>query len=123
MIKENVEKFEKVYIQILKMHDELSILSKKSPDGLMNKFKLKLINQLIKESNDLLEERYKPFENFIIFDEDELPTNSDVVLILAQYIECLAKYKSDNVTGSYSTWYWKLSDSKEQIKTGQPRFK
>lgn len=51
MEKDKIEKFEKLHIQIKDMYNELSILSKKSPDGAINKFKLKFINQLIEEAN------------------------------------------------------------------------
>ena len=40
MEKKDVERFEKLHIQIKDMYSELSILSKKSPDGAINKFKL-----------------------------------------------------------------------------------
>ena len=46
MKKENIERFEKLHIQIKDIYEELSLLSKKSPDGAINKFKLKFINQL-----------------------------------------------------------------------------
>ena len=56
MEKDKIEKFEKLHIQIKDMYNELSILSKKSPDGAINKFKLKFINQLIEEANQFLKE-------------------------------------------------------------------
>ena len=47
-------RIKKLHIQIKDMYNELSILSKKSPDGAINKFKLKFINQLIEEANQIL---------------------------------------------------------------------
>lgn len=58
MEKDKIEKFEKLHIQIKDMYNELSILSKKSPDGAINKFKLKFINQLIEEANQFLKGDY-----------------------------------------------------------------
>jgi len=121
MKKENIEKFEKLHIQIKDIYQELSLLSKKSPDGAINKFKLKFINQLIDESNTLLGERYKPFRDFEKFQEDDMPFNSDVVLIVSQYIECLEKYKYDNIRRILSTWYWIISDSEDKIETSSPK--
>lgn len=120
MEKENVEKFEKLHIQIKDIYNELSILSKKSPDGAINKFKLKFINQLIEEANVFLSERYKPFTDFEKFEEDDVPFNSDIVLIVSQYIQCLEKFKYDNIKRLSGNWYWMLSDSEEEVKTSRP---
>lgn len=120
MEKKNVEKFEKLHIQIKDIYSELSILSKKSPDGAINKFKLKFINQLIEEANLFLSERYKPFNDFEKFEEDDVPFNSDVVLIVSQYIQCLGKFKYDNIKRLSGNWYWSLSDSEEEVKTSRP---
>ena len=120
MEKDKIEKFEKVHIQIKDMYNELSILSKKSPDGAINKFKLKFINQLIEEANQFLKERYKPFADFEKFEEEDIPFNSDVVMIISQYIKCLERFKYDNVKLLSGNWYWNLSDSKDEVKTSRP---
>ena len=107
MEKDKIEKFEKLHIQIKDMYNELSILSKKSPDGAINKFKLKFINQLIEEANQFLK-------------EEDIPFNSDVVMIISQYIKCLERFKYDNVKLLSGNWYWNLSDSKDEVKTSRP---
>lgn len=99
------------------MYSELSILSKKSPDGSINKFKLNFINQLIEEANQLLGKRYIPFSDFQRFQEDDILFNSDVVLIISQYIKCLEKFKYDNVKRLSVNRYWNLSDTNEEVKT------
>ena len=120
MKKENVEIFEKLYIQIKDIHNELSILSKKSPDGAINKFKLKFINQLLSSANGILDDTYKPFNDFTLFQEDDMPTNSDIVLIISQYIKCLDKFKRDNVEIKSGDWYWVIEKGRESIKTTSP---
>ena len=120
MEKDKIEKFEKLHIQIKDMYNELSSLSKKSPDGAINKFKLKFINQLIEEANQFLKERYKPFADFEKFEEEDIPFNSDVVMIISQYIKCLERFKYDNVKLLSGNWYWNLSDSKDEVKTARP---
>lgn len=98
---EEINKFEKVQSQVDGLYSEISLLSKKNPNDAVNKFKLKFINQLLSESNKILGEKYKPFEDFDIFTEDELPTVSDVVMILKQYRSCLTKFRSDNSVAFY----------------------
>jgi len=102
----DVDKFEKLVGQVQGLYEEMSILSKKSPNDAVNKFKLKFINRQLSESNALLAERYRPFDDFHFFSEDEIPQNSDVVFILAQYLQCMEKLRGDHVVVRNGVWYW-----------------
>ncbi len=102
----DVDKFEKLVGQVQGLYEEMSILSKKSPNDAVNKFKLKFINRQLSESNALLAERYKPFDDFEIFSEDDIPQNSDVVFILSQYLQCMEKLRGDNVVFRNGSWNW-----------------
>lgn len=117
---DDIEVFEKAHIQIKDIYLELCILSKKTPDGAINKFKLKYVNQILEIFNKLLGMAYVPFSDFSLFDEDEMPTNSDVVFIVSQYIKCVEKYKFDNIQVLSGKWYWCLEDSKKSIETTSP---
>jgi len=108
MKKEDVDKFEKLSGQLLSIYEEVSLLSKKSPNDAVNKFKLKFVNRLIIDSNEFLLEKYRPFDDFISFDEDDVPQNSDVVFILSQYLQCFEKFRSDNVIIRHGIWYWSV---------------
>ena len=93
----DVEIFEKTQAQLHGLYDEMVVFSKKKPDDPVNKFKLKFINQVLINTNAILDEKNKPFNDFDTFDEDSLPTNSDVVMILSQYINCLEKFRSKHI--------------------------
>lgn len=108
MNKNDVDIFEKLSGQILSIYEEISLLSKKNPNDAVNKFKLKFVNKLISESNTFLTEKYIPFSDFSNFDEDDVPQNSDVVLVLSQYLQCFEKLRSDNVTIKSGIWHWKI---------------
>ena len=113
MNKSDVNIFEKLSGQLISVYEEMSLLSKKSPNDAVNKFKLKFLNKLISDSNNFLTEKYKPYDDFDIFDEDNVPYNSDVVFILSQYLQCFEKLRADNVVkknGMY--WYWELKGAK-----------
>lgn len=120
MEKDIIERFEKLHLQIKDLYRELSILSKKSPNRAINTFKLKYINKLIEEDNDIMDKKYLPFEDFEKFDEEDIPFNSDVVMILSQYLKCLEKYKYDNVKMLSGNWYWNLTGSRDGVKTSSP---
>ena len=93
---------------MLSIYEEISLLSKKSPNDAVNKFKLKFVNKLLSQSNDYLGEMYKPFDDFDSFDEDDIPQNSDVVFILSQYLQCFEKQRSDNVVIRNGNWFWRV---------------
>jgi len=121
MKKENVDKFEKLKVQLDSLHQEMSMLAKKSPNDAVNTFKIKLINVTIASCNEFFGVQYRPFADFNIFSVDELPTNSDITFIISQYIECAEKFRSDNIRQQGGYWLWNITDSKEEVRTGLPK--
>lgn len=109
----DVDKFEKLAGQVLGLYEEMSILSKKSPNDAVNKFKLRLINRQLQDANTLLAMRYRPFDDFDVFSEDDVPQNSDAVFILAQYLQCMEKLRADHVVIRNGSWCWHVEGVKE----------
>jgi hypothetical protein len=128
MTEKEVNYFEKIQAQLVSIHSEISMLSKKSSNDALNKFKLKFVNQTLSEANNLLGSEYKPFNDFEKFDDNDLPTNSDVTLILGQYLNCMEKLRADNVCRErkhdgnryYYEWYWLINNQQSEIKTKAP---
>ncbi|HUW14432.1 MAG TPA: hypothetical protein VM537_32210 [Anaerolineae bacterium] len=110
MKRAEVDSFYKLFGQLTGLYDELAILSKKNPNDAINKFKLKFINSVLSGANQLLGKDYSPFDDFKVFDEDDMPRNSDVVLILSQYLQCFDKLHADNVALYAGDWYWILEE-------------
>lgn len=118
---DEVEKLEKIIGQLLGAHKEISILAKKSPADSLNAFKLKLINKVIEASNAVLGKGYKPFDDFDQFEADDLPSNSDVAIVLAQYIEEAERYRSDNVVYcEFEGWRYLVNGKASSIPSGPP---
>jgi phage-related tail protein len=117
---EDVEKLEKIVGQLQAAHAEITVLAKKTPADTLNSFKLKMINKVIEESNKVLGEKYKPFEEFDKFEEDDLPSNSDVTMVLAQYMEEAERYRSNNVIQDLGSWYYIVDGKKSKISAGMP---
>lgn len=113
----NIEDFKKILNQLEGLHEEISNLSKKSYTDALNLFKLKLVNQILDKTNLFLGSKYKPFNDFEKFEEDDLPSNSDVALVLSQYINCMESYREENIISSIDytssgsvaklSWLWK----------------
>ncbi|MDR0438172.1 MAG: hypothetical protein LBH22_07730 [Bacteroidales bacterium] len=111
-----VIQFEKVQTQIKGLYSEIGILSKKNPNDAVNKFKLKLINQSLKEANDILKDK-KPYSDFAVFNEDDAPTTSDVVMILEQYYSALEKIRCANIGQNWGHWYWRINGELSKHET------
>jgi hypothetical protein len=115
----DVDRFERVRAQLTQLHLEIAVLSKSKPDNLINKFKLNFINEKLAQANSILVEKFRPFRDFTTFEENALPSNSDVTLVLSQYLECLEAWRCANIYQSDYRWQWKL-DGTEEVKTDAP---
>jgi len=123
MKKKDVERFEKVTGQLEGVYEEITSLSKKSPNDGVNKFKLRLVNKVLEDANSLLDNKHKPFDDFSVFEEDTLPSNSDVAFILAQYLNCMESLRAENIQQpDYSVqWYWVVDGETSSEKTAPPK--
>lgn len=122
MNREEIANFEKIYAQLLGFYEETTVLVKKSPNDVMNKFKLQLINKLLASTNKIVGET-KPFDDFDSFNIDrDMPNNSDVAMILGQYIKCMELIKKSNVHIEANRWYWDVDGNKKDssIRTSEP---
>src|SRR5579872_5415098 len=120
--KEDIELFEKGEQQLHSFLTEISELSKKKPDAPLNKFKLKFINDTLSKLNALLKDN-RPFADFQQFDVDDLPTNSDVVVILSQYTAAVHRFRIDNTAKDRGgNWCWIVQDKTTNTPASDPRF-
>jgi len=63
----------------------------------------------------------KPFSDFNQFEADNLPSNSDVVVMISQYINSLEKLRADNIKPSLGHWYWVVDGKISDIRTAEPK--
>ena len=115
---EEVIQFEKIQTQIKGLYNEIGILSKKNPNDAVNGFKLKLINQSLKKANDILKDK-KPYSDFDVFSDDDMPSVSDVVMILEQYYSALEKMRCANIQSQFGYWYWTINGKISNIETNK----
>lgn len=129
MTKDDVNKFEKTQAQLEGLLSEITVLAKKSPNDGVNKFKLKFINEILLAGNNILGNTYKPLNSFEQFNEEEVPSNSDVTFILSQYLNCFEKLRADNICREqkydgnkyFYEWFWVVDKSRSIIKTAPPK--
>ncbi len=89
----DVESYALLKDMLQAQRQEFDLLTKKKADGPLNKMKIKMINRVLEPLNELL--KNEPAHQFLdILNEDEMPTNSDVVLIIGQYEKALKVFKN-----------------------------
>lgn len=127
MNKQQVETFLKLQPQLKSAYDEIAILSKKKPTDALNTFKLKFTNSILSRANEILEDKYKPFpDEFTLFNEDDMPNNSDVVFILSHYLTALEKLRCDNIEKEEAfphNWFWIIDGKISKQETDRPTIK
>ncbi len=90
------------------MHSEFKELSRKKPEAVLSISKVKIVNRLLESCRKVLESEVAL--NYLdLIDEDEVPQNSDVVLMLSQYVAAMQQFKStyygmDNIDHEYR-WF------------------
>lgn len=74
------------------LYDEMKDFAKKSANETLNEFKIKSLNRVLIPLKEVLKDQ--PTALFLdVLDESSLPTNSDVVIILSQYLSAMQKYE------------------------------
>lgn len=106
--RQQVDIFERVRHQIEVLSKELAILSKKDADAKINAFKLQIVNERLQTANSLLTGVHQPFANFREFENEQLPSVSDVVVVLSQYLSSLEGWRSANVRYDGLWWTWNI---------------
>ena len=100
-VEANGEKHDNLMPLVVAMLRELHELSKKKPDAALNKRKVEIVNRLLREVHDLL--AGEPTSVYLdLLDEDDLPQNSDAVLILSQTVAAMERFREKYYRYSHS---------------------
>ena len=90
---EKAELFEVTMPLLQAMYREFKELSKKKPEGVVGTAKIKIVNRLLVKCQEVLEA--EPSIDYLdTLDEDDVPQNSDVVLMLSQYVAAMQQFRS-----------------------------
>jgi len=116
----DVDRFNKVVGQMASLRDEFAVLSKTKPDNALNEFKLGFVDEKLDEANHILSGDDKPFASFEQFDTEKLPSNSDVLVTLSQYLACLERWRSAHVWYSQVRFKYLWSVENAEIEADGP---
>jgi len=106
---ERAKAYKKILRQLQTFYREISLLSNKKPDNPLNKFKLELINGSLEQANFILGDEFRPFLGFSTFEEANMPSVSDVVLMISHYVDGLHALHSKYCVHGH----WRLADDAE----------
>ena len=80
------------------IYAEFSELSKKKPQDVLSENKVKVVNRILKPILEMLDG--EPVRSFLDnFDEDDLPQNSDVILMLGQVRAAMVSFRNHHWDG------------------------
>jgi hypothetical protein len=90
---QNIKDYKLLKDMLHSQKKEFDLLSKKKADEQLNPMKIKIANRVLEPLKELFkhEESHKILNTL---NEDEMPTNSDVVLIISQYETAINEFKS-----------------------------
>ncbi len=89
----NIKDYELLKDMLHSQKKEFDLLSRKRSNEQLNSMKVKMANRVLKPLKELFknEESHKFLDTL---NEDELPTNSDVVLIISQYETAIGEFRN-----------------------------
>ncbi len=123
LTRDQVEAYERTRGQFEALHVDFSNLAKKAADAPVNKLKIAIVNEKLRAANKLLKGPDRPLEGFCEFDEASLPTASDVVIVLSQYIDALEGWRSARVVYRDDwKWVWNTKE-RDYLSTSPSRFR
>lgn len=118
MKRTDVDKYDELRSKLVSVRNDIALLSAKKPHDQLNPFKLKFINKLLTQVNDLIGD-FRPEEDFKEFDNIELPSNSDVLMMLNLYLTGMTRFKEANsirkvggedFANAFTTKVWNTED-------------
>ncbi len=91
--KQNIEKYKLLKDMLHSQKNEFDLLSKKKADEQLNPMKIKMANRVLEPLKELF--KHENSHNFLdTLNKDDMPTNSDVVLIISQYETAIIDFKN-----------------------------
>ena len=91
------------------MYSEFKELSKKKPDAVVSKSKIKITNRLLEKVRIALKGS-SSIEFLDLLDEDDVPQMSDVTLILSQYVASMEAFRKRHYGYHDSEHQWALRE-------------
>ena len=101
------------------MFEQFQELSRKKPEGALNKSKVAMVNRLLEKCREVLADEMT-LQFLDLLDTEQVPQNSDVVLVLSQYESAMRQFREDHTHNEGYETEWDLEggeddDSEEDL--------
>lgn len=107
------EQHDMLYPILNSVFHEIKELSKKKQDGPLNAMKVKMTNRILSKVKAYLTD--DPTLEFLdLLDEEVFPTNSDAVLIIAQFKAAMDQFKDRHYGYDNGELMWNISEDSEE---------
>ena len=95
---QNIKDYKLLKDMLHSQRKEFDLLSKKKADGQLNPMKIKMANRVLEPLKELF--KHEKSHKFLdTLNEDEMPTYSDVALIISQYETAIHEFRSKYYIG------------------------
>jgi hypothetical protein len=95
---------------------EMREFAKKKQDAIVSEMKIKVLNRLLADLKAVLAQQDSA--NYLdLLNEEELPQNGDVVLMLAQYQSALKSFKDAHSKRPYGELIWYTREHFEELRS------
>lgn len=102
---ENVASYTALMPLIEALFREFQDLSKKKPDSVLNSRKTSIVNTVLSDVLQLLNDQ--PSRRYLnLIDDDDLPQNSDVVVVLGQAVAAMKTFRAEHHGSSRYSHGW-----------------
>ena len=91
------------------MFQQFMELSKKKPEAALNKSKVAMVNRLLEKCREVLADEMS-LQFLDLLDGEQLPQNSDVVLVLSQYDSAMKQFRQDHTRSKGYDRVWDVED-------------
>lgn len=98
------------------LHSEIQAGAKRKADAAISPFQLNVVNIILRAANEFAGDE-RVLDGFEAFDPDDLPTSSDVSMVVSQYVEYFERIRCDNIQ-AYSGNRWVWTDGTGTFTTG-----
>lgn len=107
--REKAEQHDMLYPILISVFNEIKELSKKKQDGPLNAMKVKMTNRILSKVKAYLED--DPTVEFLdLLDEEVFPTNSDAVLVIAQFKAAMDQFKDKHYGWHSGSLVWNIEE-------------
>jgi hypothetical protein len=91
--KDKADLYDVVMPLLRAMYKEFTELSKKNPRDALSKNKIKIVNRVLESCSKILDAEPSKQYLDLLEDEDATLQNSDVIIILSQYVAAMEQFK------------------------------